>query len=895
MEKLVLIDGNSIINRAFYGIMNNKMLMTEDGTYTNAIYGFLSILFKIIDDIKPEYLAVAFDLKAPTFRHKMYEGYKANRKGMPDELASQLPILKEILIAMNIKIIEKEGYEADDILGTLAKWGQRKNLEVTILTGDRDSFQLVDRNIKVRIPHTTQGKTEIDDYTEEKIKEKYGLEPRKLIQVKGLAGDSSDNIPGIPGVGEKTAINLIKQYKNIEGVYENIEDFKGKLKEKIEQNKELAFLSRDLGRIDTKVPIEKSLEGIKLEEWNKEEVYKIFKKLKFSKFIEKFNLQREISEEKKLEIIYEENISTERLNKIKAEAVKNKQIFYYLLSKEEEKAGILNRKIEAIAVYSEESKKSYLIEKVSKLKDIFENEEIVKIGYKQKQDYILLKEAGIHPKALMFDIEIAGYLLNSNINKYTIEYLVQEYLNEDIDDYLEAKQETKTEQLNLFDIQKEAEAKVESKNLKPHIYVHFINKLFYELTNKMKETETLDLFNEIEMPLVEVLADMQYVGIYVNKKELLDFGDTLKLRIVELSKEIFDLAGEEFNINSPKQLGEILFEKLKLPLGKKNKTGYSTNVEILEKLKFTHPIIEKLLEYRQIGKLNSTYVEGLLPYINEKDHKVHSFFHQTVTATGRISSTEPNLQNIPTRFEIGKNLRKVFKPTENNIFIDADYSQIELRVLAHISDDNHMIEAFNHDEDIHTQVASKVFDVPMKEVTQEERVKAKAVNFGIVYGISDFGLGEQIGISRKEARQYIEQYLNKYKGIKHFMEDIVEIAKEKEYVETLFHRRRYVPELKSSSYLVRQFGNRVAMNTPIQGTAADIMKKAMLEIYKEFNRQNMKSKIILQVHDELLIETNKEEKEKVKEILKNKMEKVITLKVPLKIDIEEGQDLYDAK
>jgi len=397
------------------------------------------------------------------------------------------------------------------------------------------------------------------------------------------------------------------------------------------------------------------------------------------------------------------------------------------------------------------------------------------------------------------------------------------------------------------------------------------------------------------MPLVEVLANMQYNGMYVDKEELVRFGEELKKQIEVLTKEIYEMAGEEFNINSTQQLGVILFEKLKLPTSKKTKKGYSTDVDSLEKIKKEHPMVEKILEYRGLMKLNSTYVEGMLPYINEKTHRIHSYFHQTVTATGRISSTEPNLQNIPTRFEIGKNLRKVFKPTENNIFIDADYSQIELRVLAHISDDNHMIEAFNHDEDIHTQVASKVFDVPMKEVTQEERVKAKAVNFGIVYGISDFGLGEQIGISRKEARQYIEQYLNKYKGIKHFMEDIVEIAKEKEYVETLFHRRRYVPELKSSSYLVRQFGNRVAMNTPIQGTAADIMKKAMLEIYKEFNRQNMKSKIILQVHDELLIETNKEEKEKVKEILKNKMEKVITLKVPLKIDIEEGQDLYDAK
>lgn len=890
MEKLVLIDGNSIINRAFYGIMNNKMLRTEDGMYTNAIYGFLSIMFKITEDIKPEYLVVAFDLKAPTFRHKMYEGYKANRKGMPNELAEQMPVLKEILKAMNIKIIEQEGYEADDILGTLAKWGKSENLDVTILTGDRDSFQLIEENIKVRIPHTSQGKTETEDYTVEKVNEKYGLSPKSLIEVKGLAGDTSDNIPGVPGVGEKTAINLVKQYGNIDGVYENVNEIKGKLKEKIEQNRELAYMSRTLGTIDTNAPIEKSLDEMKLEEWNKDEVYKIFKKLQFTKYIERFCLKDNSKEEIKLEIDYEENVSKEKLNKIKEEIEETKKIFYYIITKDDQNYGIINKKITAVTVYSEKQDTSYLINDFQILKPIFENETILKVGYKQKQDYILLKEAGINVTNLMYDIEIAGYLLNSNINKYTIEYLTGEYLKQDISDYLKENKKV-NEQLNIFDIQENDR----ELDLTPYVYVNFINKLFYKLTDKMRENGSLELFENIEMPLVEVLADMQYIGIYVDKQELLEFGNDLKQRIEELSKEIYDLAGEEFNINSTKQLGEILFEKLKLPLGKKNKTGYSTNVEILEKLKNTHPIINKLLEFRQIGKLNSTYVEGMLPYINEKDSRVHSYFHQTVTTTGRISSTEPNLQNIPTRFELGKNLRKVFKPAENNIFVDADYSQIELRVLAHISNDTNMIQAFNNDEDIHKQVASKVFDVPMEEVTHEERAKAKAVNFGIVYGISDFGLGEQIGISRKEAKQYIEQYLSKYNGIKNFMETIVEEAKEKTYIETLFHRRRYVPELKSNNYMVRQFGSRVAMNTPIQGTAADIMKKAMLEIYNELKKRNMKSKIILQVHDEVLIETNPEEKGEIEQILKNKMENVIKLKVPLKIDIEEGKNLYDAK
>lgn len=760
---------------------------------------------------------------------------------------------------------------------------------MTILTGDRDSFQLIDEHIKVRIPHTVQGKTETKDYTVEKVIEKYGLSPKSLIEVKGLAGDSSDNIPGIPGVGEKTAINLIKDYKDIEGIYKNIDNLKGKLKEKIKQNEEMAYLSRTLGTIDTKVPIDKKVDNMKVTKWDNEKVADLFTKLKFNRFIERFGLEKE-SLNKTQEINIEgQEITEEQFEKYKQEVKKCKKIFYYIITEAENGTGILNTTIDGITLYSEEANTAYLLKDIQKLKNIFEDAEILKIGYKQKQDYILLKQIGINPNNLMFDIEIAGYLLNSNITKYTIEYLSEEYLNIDVATYLK-KDEPQEKQLTLFET---PEDKKPSK--KNYVYTYLINKLYYILTDKMKQTCTLDLFNKIEMPLLEVLADMQYQGIYVDKDKLLDFGNELKNRIEELTKEIYDLAGEEFNINSPKQLGEILFEKLKLPMGKKNKKGYSTGVEILEKLKFTHPIIERLLEYRQIGKLNSTYVEGLMPYINKTTKKIHSSFHQTVTATGRISSTEPNLQNIPTRNELGKNLRKVFKPEEGNIFIDADYSQIELRVLAHISNDEHMIQAFNNDEDIHTQVASKVFNIPMEEVTKEQRTKAKAVNFGIVYGISDFGLSEQLKIPRKEAKQYIEQYLEKYQGIKKFMETIVETAKKEGYVETLFHRRRYIPEINSNNYMVRQFGSRIAMNTPIQGTAADIMKLAMINIYNELNKQNLKSKIILQVHDELLIEAIPEEKEKVEQILKQKMENVITLKVPLKIDIEEGKNLYDAK
>lgn len=881
MNKLLLIDGNSIINRAFYGIMGSKMLMTEDGTYTNAVYGFLSILFKELDDIKPEYLVVAFDLKAPTHRHKMYDKYKANRHGMPEELAMQMPILKETLKAMNVCIIEKEGYEADDILGTLAKWGQKEELEVTVLTGDRDSFQLIDKNIKVRIPRTKMGKTETEDYTVEKIEEEYGLEPLDLIEVKGLMGDTSDNIPGVPGVGEKTALNLIKQYKSIDEVYNHIDEQKGKLKEKLSENKDLAYLSRTLGTIDINAPIEKDLGAFQVEEWNKPEVLEIFKKLKFNRFIDRFALQENIGATSfsdlqiNTEIEHEKIVDKTKLAELKQEIQENKVIYYYLTE-------------EKFIIYSPKTNKCFSIENIQDFKDIFEDKNILKCSYKQKEEFIILWNKGIQAKNLMFDIAIAGYILNSNVNKYTIEYLANEYINFDITEYLSNTEKAEAEQITLFDNSEEA------KEDKTYIYAYAIYKLYNVLTQKMEEAGSIELFNKIEMPLTEVLASMQYEGIYIDKQELLEFGKELQEKINILTQEIYELTGEEFNINSTKQLGEILFEKLKLTAKKKTKTGYSTDVDVLEKIKNEHPVIEKILEYRQLQKLNSTYVEGLIPYIDETG-RIHSKFHQTVTTTGRISSTDPNLQNIPTRMELGRKLRKVFKPEKGCIFVDADYSQIELRVLAHISEDKNMIEAFCNNEDIHAQAASKVFNIPLEEVTKEERTKAKAVNFGIVYGISEFGLGEQLGVSRKKAKEYIEQYLDKYSGIKEFMINIVEETKEKGYVETLYHRRRYVPELKSNNYMVRQFGGRVAMNTPIQGTAADIMKIAMINVYNKLKENNLKSKLIVQVHDEILVETLESEKEQVKQIVKEEMENVIKLKVPLLAEVEEGYNWYEAK
>lgn len=901
MSRLVLIDGNSILNRAFYGIMGSKMLMTNDGTYTNAVYGFLGIMFRVIEDLEPNYMVVAFDLKAPTQRHKLYEGYKANRKGMPNELAEQMPILKRILKAMNISIIEKEGYEADDILGTLSKFGEQQNLEVTIVSGDRDTFQLATDKVTIRIPRTKMGKTEIDNFNRDKIKEIYELEPKQLIEVKGLQGDTSDNIPGVPGVGEKTALALIKKYKNIDNLYKKLEnneaDIRGKLKENLENNKELAILSRTLGTINLKVPIEESLEDFKVQDWNKEEVLNIFKELNFNRYIDRFGLEENKKDEISLENLF--SIAEKDFSEVKNNIIKKKKLIYYFDTKANNNESLIIKKdIESISIYNEDENEVYYFKNINniigELKEIFENSDIKKYGYKLSEDYILLKQLNINPNNFVYDAEIAAYNINPTNTKYNIEELSVQYLNLNINEYLN-RNDVKKEQTQLTLFENEEKSEKEALKNRNAIYVYVIAKLYEVMICKLEDENVLKLFETIEMPLVEVLSEMQFNGMYVDKKELEDFGKEIKQKIDKVSEQIYELTGERFNINSTKQLGEVLFEKLNLPVYKKTKNGYSTDVDVLEKLKSEHPVIEKILEYRSLAKLNSTYVEGLIPYINKSTGRIHSYFHQTITATGRISSTEPNLQNIPTRLELGKRLRKVFKPENGNVFIDADYSQIELRVLAHISNDENMIHAFLNDEDIHKQAASKVFNVNIENVTKEQRTQAKAVNFGIVYGISDFGLGEQIGVSRKKAKKYIEQYLEKYSGIKNFMDEIVERAKEQGYVETLFNRRRYIPEVKSNNYLVRQFGARAAMNTPIQGTAADIMKIAMINVYKQMKNQNLKSKLVLQIHDELIIESNEDEKEIVKKILKDAMENAITLKVPLKADMSEAKNWYEAK
>ncbi len=861
----------------------------------------MSILFKILEDLNPQYIAVAFDLKAPTKRHELYEGYKATRKGMPDELASQLPIIKEILQTMNIKVIEQLGYEADDILGTMAKYAEKNNLEVIILSGDRDIFQLATDKITVRIPRTKLGKTETEDFNMDKVIQVYGVPPSELIEVKGLMGDSSDNIPGVPGIGEKTALDLIKKYKTIDNIYEELEkndnNFTGKLKEKLENNKQLAYLSRELGKIDTKVPIKLNIEEIEVKDWDNGKLLEIFRKLNFNRFISRFNLMdtQKVSHKQNVDeqlFKIKEVLNKQDILKIKNYIMDSKKLVYYFKTEiENHQKYIIKEKITNISIYNEEKNIVYIInfndEFIDLFKDIFADETIQKYGCKLKKDYILLRQIGLNLMGFTFDIEIATYLLNANMSKYKLEDITLQYLGIDVTEYLEQENSS---QINLFDNIDNDKNKNELA-----IYAYCIGKLSNILIEKLININSLDLFQNIEMPTSQVLAQMQYTGIYINQQELRQYGLKLQERINILTQEIYNICDQSFNINSTKQLGEILFEKLKLKSYKKTKNGYSTDVDVLEKLKNDHPVIEKLLEYRQLTKLNSTYIEGLIQYINPYTNRIHSFFHQTVAATGRISSTDPNLQNIPTKIEIGKQLRKVFKPENGKIFIDADYSQIELRVLAHISEDKTMVRAFNDDEDIHSQAASKVFNIPLSEVTKGQRSNAKAVNFGIVYGISDFGLSEQLGVSKKEAKQYIEQYLEKYDGIKKFMERIVDSAKENGYVETIFKRRRYIPELNSNNYVVRQFGHRIALNTPIQGTAADIMKIAMLNVNKEFKKQKLNANIVLQIHDELLIEADKKESEKVKEILKKCMESVIKLKVPLKVEISEAENWYDTK
>lgn len=870
MERLLILDSNSLLNRAFYAI---PPLTNSEGIHTNAVYGFTNMLFKMKEEIKPDYIVAAFDRKAPTFRHKEYEDYKAGRKKMPPELGEQFPLVKEVLNLLAVNIYEIDGFEADDIIGTLAQFAEKNGIEVFIVTGDRDALQLASDNIKVVI--TKKGVTETAVYNKEAFIEEFGVTPTQYIDVKGLMGDKSDNIPGVPGVGEKTAFKLISTYGSMEGVLSHIDEISGKkLKENLETYSEQAIFSKKLATIMTEVPIEFDLEDIKSQEnYNKEELKKLFFKLGMKSLLAKLpgdDLEGE-----------------EEVAKIEINEVTTIEGFKEVLSVKEGIAFIsystcnanLYSKIELDKLYINYGDKVSLIdfklinmensnEAINLLKAFMEDEKIEKVIQDGKNLVTILTKHNIEVKKFIFDTVVAAYLIDSAKSNYPLEVLINEYL----------MKEVKGEGDELI-----CNAMASMKEL-------------YEYLKDRIDKEGMDeLYYEVEHPLISILSSMEAIGFNVNREKLDELAVKFKEEISRTEKEIYELCEEEFNISSPKQLGKILFEKLDLPVIKKTKTGYSTNAEVLEKLMDKHPVVEKIIYYRQITKLNSTYVEGLKNVIDE-DGAIHSSFNQTVTTTGRLSSTEPNLQNIPVKYEMGREIRKVFIPQEStDVLLSCDYSQIELRVLAHMSDDKNMIDAFNHHSDIHTKTASEVFKVPVEEVTPLMRSRAKAVNFGIVYGISDFTLSQDLKITRKEAAEYMEIYFDRYPKIKGYLESVKEEAKEKGYVLTVLNRRRFIPEIKSSNKIVKALGERLAMNAPIQGSAADIIKLAMVKVYNRIKKENLESQMILQVHDELILNVKENELEIVKALVKEEMENVLKMSVTLEVDTNIGNTWYDAK
>ncbi|SKC64244.1 DNA polymerase I [Maledivibacter halophilus] len=890
-KRLIIIDGNSLINRAFYALPD---LTTREGIHTNGVFGFIKMVNKIHEDYKPNYLSVAFDLKAPTFRHIQYKEYKAQRKKMPEELAQQMPILKEILDAYGIHRTELEGFEADDLIGTIARFCEERDFEVIIVTGDRDALQLVSDNVKVMI--TKRGITNLEVYDRDMVKEKYGVTPEQIIDFKGLVGDKSDNIPGVPGVGEKTASKLLNQFSTVEELIKNVDSISSKShRKKIEENIEIALLSKRLATIKTDIPLEIDIEELKIIQPDKKKLMELFKKYEFNSLVKTLTDEDEGMDNDGLQDIKKLNVEiikkAQRLDEI-IKMIKNKKSFAIKIFKEEN--NIITDNIIGISISVDLDNNFYINIKdneklLDSLKEVFENKEIKKFGHELKKEIISLLRYDIVLRGIEFDSFIAAYLLEPSQNDYDISDLVLKYL--------EVKISSKEEILGKGkNAKKYSDLSHEDLSIYGGNTCYSVLKLKELLYKELEKNELIELFEKIEMPLIEVLASLEYEGFKVDKEALKELDEELTVKIEEITNEIYQLSGEEFNINSPKQLGVILFDKLGLPVIKKTKTGYSTSHDVLEKLYKRHPIIPLLIEYRQLVKLKSTYIDGLFNLINPITGKIHSSFNQTVTVTGRISSTEPNLQNIPIRLEIGRRIRKVFVPhDDNHSLIDADYSQIELRVLAHMSKDENLIKAFKEDDDIHTITASQVFNVPIDKVTSLERGRAKAVNFGIVYGISDFGLATNLNITRKEAKKYIDEYFKKYKGVKEYMDNEVEKGKEFGYVTTILKRRRYLPELKSRNFNIRSFGERTAMNTPIQGSAADIIKIAMVKVFNELRNRNLKSKLILQVHDELIIDACNDELDEVKKLLKKNMEKAIDIDVPLKVDMNTGENWYNTK
>jgi len=881
MSKLVLIDGHSILNRAFYGVPD---LTNAAGLHTNAIYGFLNILFKILDEESPDYLTVAFDVKAPTFRHEMFKEYKGTRKPMPEELREQVPVMKEVLQAMGIRIIEQAGYEADDLLGTIAKRAEAEGIDVSLVSGDRDLLQIATDRIRIRIPKTKGGRTEIENYYAADVEAKYQVNPVQFIDLKALMGDTADNIPGVPKVGEKTATDLMVQFGSLDGIYEHIDEVtKKSVKESLIQNKDLAYLSRELATIKLDSHLTYTLEEARVGNFFNEASYILFKKLEFKNLLNKF--EKGVSNE---EISASFHL-VENLAEVEA-------LFTRVLSDKDRQIGLKvvkeagrHGELLGVALHLQEEG-SFLVLKQGFLTEDYLKEKIALLGAQCRIATADIKSEYAYLQAQdtdrFFDVILAAYLLNPLKNDYTVEDIANEYLNLMLPEKGQA-----FGRLSFKD----------ALNEKPEDFLKYCCFEAYVcaqaavcLQQKLEETQMDRLMREIEMPLTLVLFSMEEEGIRVNPEALKDYGEALSGKITELEQEIYSEAGCEFNINSPKQLGEILFEKMGLPGGKKTKTGYSTAADVLEKLSGEYPVVKHILEYRGLTKLKSTYADGLAAYI-EDENRIHSTFNQTITATGRISSTEPNLQNIPIRMELGRQIRKVFIPKDGYCFMDADYSQIELRVLASMSGDERLIEAYRSHADIHRTTASQVFHIPFEEVTDLQRRNAKAVNFGIVYGISSFGLSEDLSISRKEAAAYIEQYFETYPQVKQFIDSLVKDAKKNGYAVTLYGRRRPVPELFSSNFMQRSFGERVAMNSPIQGTAADIIKIAMIRVFERLKKEGLKSKLILQVHDELLIETALEEEEQVRMILEEEMVHASSLAVELEIDLHVGINWYEAK
>lgn len=877
MDKLlILIDGNSLMNRAYYALPE---LMNKKGQHTNAIYGFANILFKIMDTYKPSHISVAFDLKAPTFRHKQYDAYKGNRKKMPDELREQVEPLKKMIDAFGINRIELEGYEADDLIGTVAKNFEQDGFEVYIITGDKDALQLVSDKIKVLF--TKKGISELDEYDPDKMTEKYELTPQQFIDLKGLMGDQSDNIPGVAGIGEKTGIKLLKEYGSIENIYMNIDEISKSVKAKLEAGYDMAFLSKSLATIMVDIPLELKVDEFEKKDIDKKTLISLFSEFEFNSLIGKVgNDESGLIDKVQKEYLISNDIE---LLIDKATSLKSLNLFSIA------KSGLVSDK-RLINLFAKIDEEFFNIEEkdISKLKDVFENPEIKKYGYNLKNDCLILKPYEINLTGLYFDIAIAEYLIDSTSSNYEIKDIALKYNLGDV--------------LSLEELLGKGKNKKDFKDLSDAEISGYACSVLDIVDNGKEalittiENYTMhNLFYEVEMPLVEILADMEYIGISADKEVLNELKQKFDIEIKTLEVSIYEYAGENFNINSPKQLGHILFDKLGLPAIKKTKTGYSTNAEVLEALSDKHPIIDKITLYRQYTKLQSTYVDGLLNIINPKTGRIHSSFNQTITTTGRISSTEPNMQNIPVRLEIGRELRKVFVAPEDMYLVDADYSQIELRILAHIANDEGLIDAFSKGDDIHTITASEVFNVPLDEVTKELRSAAKAVNFGIVYGISDFGLSNNLGISKQVAKEYIDNYFARYPYVKKYMEDIVEKAKNDGYVETYIGRRRYIPELGSNNFIMKNLGKRLAMNTPIQGSAADVIKIAMVKVYARLKSEGLKSKLILQVHDELIIESPDSEKSYVADLLKEEMESAVDLNVKLTVDAKWGKSWYETK